>query len=250
MPPFAFLKPCFLIVTLTVVPIPLFPVYLFDVDGTLVDSAADICGAIQDVLLTRDRTDVSNDFLRTYIGRHLLDLFSDLFPEDSPADIEAMIANYRTVYPARNHASTKLYPGVKEALGALPGKKSTVTTKGTPTTRVVLEKFGLIRFFDHVQGTDGFPAKPEPDVIFAALKGLGASPDNCLLVGDASSDMEAARRAGVKVCAVTYGYGTKEVLSPWHPDYWVSDLRELAGLPVPLAGPHSLPEWAGKRGAN
>ena len=68
---------------------------------------------------------------------------------------------------------TKVYPGVLEALAALPGRKSTATTKGTPTTRIVLELFGLLPFFDHVQGTDGFPAKPEPDVIFAALEGIG-----------------------------------------------------------------------------
>jgi len=49
------------------------------------------------------------------------------------------------------------------------------------------------------------------------------------MVGDAASDMEAARRAGVKSCAVTYGYGTREALSEWSPDYWISDLRELLG---------------------
>ena len=92
-----------------------------------------------------------------------------------------------------------LYPGVIEALGKLGGKKSTATTKGTPTTRVVLEMFGLAPFFDHVQGTDGFPAKPSPDVIFAALTALGARPDDCLFVGDSAADMEAAKRAGVRV---------------------------------------------------
>ena len=58
-----------------------------------------------------------------------------------------------------------VFPGVAEALASLGGRKSTATTKGTPTTRLVLEKFGLIRHFDHVQGTDGFPSKPAPDVI-------------------------------------------------------------------------------------
>ena len=59
--------------------IPQFPVYLFDVDGTLVDSAADICGAIQDVL--GQTSNVTDEFLRLYIGRHLYDLFQDLFPD-------------------------------------------------------------------------------------------------------------------------------------------------------------------------
>lgn len=165
--------------TLAVVPVPAFPVYLFDVDGTLVDSAPDICGAIQGVLANLGRTDVADEFLRGYIGRHLIDVFSDVFPACPASEIEEMIADYRRIYPARNHSATRLYPGVIEALDRLGGRKSTATTKGTSTTRIVLEKFELLPFFNHVQGTDGFPAKPHPDVILAALKALGAEPDDC-----------------------------------------------------------------------
>jgi phosphoglycolate phosphatase-like HAD superfamily hydrolase len=83
-------------------------------------------------------------------------------------------------------------------------------------------------FFDHVQGTDGFPAKPNPDVIFKALEGLGAQPEDCLFVGDSPADMEAAKRAGVKSCAVTYGYGLREELLKWEPDFLIDDFRLLA----------------------
>jgi HAD superfamily hydrolase (TIGR01509 family) len=207
--------------------IPAFPVYVFDVDGTLVDSACDICGAIQDVLSTTTQTAVEDSFLRRYIGRHLLDLFQDLFPHYTPAQIDELIVSYRRIYPARNHTMTQPYPGVQETLAALSGRKSTATTKGTPTTRTVLELFGLLPYFDHVQGTDGFPHKPAPDVIYAALKGLGAGLEDCLFVGDSAADMEAGKRAGVKTCAVLYGYGQREELAKWEPDYWVSDLREL-----------------------
>lgn len=208
--------------------IPQFPVYLFDVDGTLVDSASDICGAIQYVLARTPQNRVQDEFLRGYIGRHLVDLFQDLFPDYTAQQIEDLIVHYRCVYPERKHAMTKPYPGVAEALAALGGRKSTATTKGTPTTRIVLEMFGLLPYFDHVQGTDGFPAKPEPDVIFASLSVFGARPEECLLVGDAPADMEAGRRAGVKTCAVLYGYGREEDLAKWAPDYWIHDLRELS----------------------
>lgn len=207
--------------------IPTFPVYLFDVDGTLVDSARDICGAIQEVLAATAQNRVEDAFLRRYIGRHLLDLFQDLFPHYTPAQIDDLIASYRRIYPARNHSLTKAYPGVREALAALGGRKSTATTKGTPTTRTVLKMFGLLPYFDHVQGTDGFPAKPEPDVIFASLEALGAQPQDCLFVGDSAADMEAGRRAGVKTCAVLYGYGEREELAKWQPDYWIADPHEL-----------------------
>ncbi len=207
--------------------VPAFPVYLFDVDGTLVDSAQDICGAIQDVLATTRQNSVEDAFLRRYIGRHLLDLFQDLFLDYAPAQIDDMIVAYRKIYPARNHRMTSVYDGVVEGLTRLGGRKSTATTKGTPTTRTVLEMFGLLPYFDHVQGTDGFPAKPEPDVIFASLRVLGARPEDCLLVGDSAADMEAGRRAGVKTCAVLYGYGERDDLEKWKPDYWITDLRSL-----------------------
>jgi phosphoglycolate phosphatase-like HAD superfamily hydrolase len=91
----------------------------------------------------------------------------------------------------------------------------------------VLDHFGLLPFFEHVQGTDGFPCKPAPDVIVAAMHALNADPEQCLMVGDSPADMEAGRRAGVKICAVRYGYGDPATLAKWEPDYWVSDLREL-----------------------
>jgi phosphoglycolate phosphatase-like HAD superfamily hydrolase len=92
----------------------------------------------------------------------------------------------------------------------------------------VLEQFGLLQHFEHVQGTDGFPCKPAPDVIFTALAALRAKPVDCLFVGDSPADMEAGRRAGVKTCAVRYGYGKHDELARWSPDYWVDDLRELS----------------------
>jgi phosphoglycolate phosphatase len=208
--------------------IPKFPVYLFDIDGTLLDSAQDICGAVQQVLETTSRDPVTFDFLKGYIGLHLLDLFQDLFPNYTPEQYDDLIRQYRAFYPARGHKLTRIYPGVAEGLAALGGRKSTATTKGSPTTKLILEQFGLLQYFEHVQGTDGFPCKPAPDVIFTALAALGAAPADCLSVGDSPADMEAGRRAGVKTCAVRYGYGKGEELARFTPDYWIEDLRELA----------------------
>ena len=208
--------------------VPAFPVYLFDIDGTLLDSARDICGAVQTVLDNNPCPPVTFEYLQSYIGRHLDDLFGDIFPGATRERLNDLLLQYRTAYPARGHKLTSVYPGVAEALASLGGRKGTATTKGTPTTRAVLEQFGLISYFDHVQGTDGFPCKPAPDVIFTALKGLKAEPAQCLMVGDSPADMEAGRRAGVKTCAVTYGYGKRDALARLEPDYWIDDLRQLA----------------------
>ena len=209
--------------------IPLFPVYLFDVDGTLLDSADDIVGAIQEALAANGRAAAADfDLLKNSIGHHLAAPFGEIFPGYSSQQIDELIRQYRVNYLARCHKLTRVYPGVPEALAALPGRKSTATTKGTPTTRAVLEQFGLLPYFDHVQGTDGFPYKPAPDVILTALAALGARPEDCLMVGDSAADMEAGKRAGVKTCAVRYGYGKPEDLARFAPDFWIDDLGALA----------------------
>lgn len=208
--------------------IPEFPVYLFDVDGTLLDSAVDICSAIHGALVETAQREVSHDLLRGYIGRHMDELFQDFFPGCTREQMDLMFAAYRRIYLGRNHAETRPYPGIAEALATLPGKKSTATTKGTPTTRAVLEMFGLLPYFHHVQGTDGFPAKPEPNVILKSLELFGARPEDCLFVGDSATDMEAGRRAGVKTCAVLWGYGNREEMARWEPDYWVEHPSELS----------------------
>lgn len=204
-----------------------YPVYLFDIDGTLLDSADDICGAIVDVLKPTPCSGLTRDHLTRYIGVHLLDMFQDLLPGQSSAYYDELIGQYRSLYPARGHTSTRLYPGVKETLAALPGRKSTATTKATTTTRLILEMFGLLPYFHHVQGTDGFPHKPAPDVLLASLQVFAAAPEDCLFVGDSAADMEAGRRAGVRTCAVRYGYGIPEEMSRFAPDYWIDDLRQL-----------------------
>jgi phosphoglycolate phosphatase len=207
--------------------IPRFPVYLFDVDGTLLDSAADICGAIRAALGQTPAAGVSDRLLRRYIGRHLIDLFQDLLPDYTAEQHDGLIRDYRAIYAAQGHSRTRRFDGVAEMLAALGGRKSTATTKGTPTTRVVLEQFGLLSHFDHVQGTDGFPSKPAPDVILRSLELFGARPEECLFVGDSATDMEAGRRAGVRLCAVRYGYGDVEEMSRFTPDYWIDDPGEL-----------------------
>ena len=207
--------------------LPRFSAYLFDIDGTLLDSARDICGAIQETLEPTGCGPLAYEYLRGFIGLHLIDCFGDVLPHYTPQQIDELVQRYRALYPARGHTLTSIYPGVEEALAGLDARKTTATTKGTNGSRQILEKFGLISYFDHIQGTDGFPCKPAPDVILRGMEVLGVKPEETLMVGDAPSDMIAGKRAGVKTCAVRYGYGKPEELAQLEPDYWISDLREL-----------------------
>lgn len=207
--------------------IPRFPVYLFDVDGTLLNSADDICGAIRETLTPTDAPHLTDPYLRGFIGHHLRDMYAEVLPHYNTEQVEQLIVTYRRIYPLRRHSCTTVYPGVVEMLEKLDGRKSTATTKGTEMATNVLRQFGLLGYFDRVQGTDGFPAKPRPDVILKSIEAFGVRPEDCLLVGDAGPDMEAGRRAGVKTCAVTYGYGDIAAMRRHEPDYWIDSPLEL-----------------------
>jgi phosphoglycolate phosphatase len=208
--------------------IPKFKVYLFDVDGTLVASAADITGAVREALAAEGVNGLDQKYLESFIGFHLFDLFKQVLPHYTQEQNDALLANYRRIYLAREHSSTRVYDGVPEMLARVGGLKSTATTKGSETTRNVLTQFGLIQYFDHVQGTDGFPSKPKPDVVLKSIEKFGVKPEECLLVGDSGPDMAAGRAAGVKTCGVTYGYGNLEQMRAEQPDYWIDHPSQLS----------------------
>lgn len=207
--------------------IPPYKLYLFDVDGTLLDSAPDICGAVRESLDEVGITGLDETYLRSFVGFHLFDLFAEVLPHYTAEQNHALLARYRQLYLGRGHSTTRVYDGVPAMLAGLGGLKSTATTKSSETARAILTQFGLVPHFHHVQGTDGFPSKPEPNVIFKSLELLGVKPGECLIIGDAAPDMEAGRRAGIHTCGVSWGYGNQNAMRAHQPDYWIESPAEL-----------------------
>ena len=195
--------------------------YFFDIDGTLLDSAPDIAGAVSEVY------PVPEEVVRRYIGRPLADMFADFCPQATEAEIERLCGLYRERYRERGHRATRVYPAIAETLAALAGRKSTATTKSTATAAAVLDLFGLRRYFDHVQGTDNGRYKPDPAILLEAAGALGVDPGECLMVGDSPADIEAGRRAGMRTCAVAWGYGDPAELRAWQPDLWIDQPQQL-----------------------
>ena len=107
-----------------------FPVYLFDVDGTLTDSAPDITGSVLEVLDRNGYPAQPVSLLRTYIGRHLIHLFEDIIPGIDAAGIDDLIERYRVVYAARGHVRTRTCDGVAEMPSALPEAQRNSHDKG------------------------------------------------------------------------------------------------------------------------
>jgi phosphoglycolate phosphatase len=202
---------------------------VFDLDGTLVDSLPDIIASFQHGFASLGLPAPADAEVRTLIGQPLEAMYTHF----APAHAVSLCAIYREHY-ARNFVNrSRPYPGVVELLRTLRDrgyKLAIATTKRTDMARRFIEALGLTPAVDYVQGTDGFPHKPAPDVIHRALAALGAK--GLWMVGDTTADILAGRAAGLRTYAVTWGNHDARMLATATPDELQPDLaRLLAHLP-------------------
>lgn len=207
----------------------------FDLDGTLVDSLPDIIGSIAASLVEHGLTDPGDAPIRRLVGLPLEDMFSALAPG---GDIAALVASYRRIYPARFTRNSRVFDEVPQVLGELRERGyllAVTTTKRTAMARDLVDALGLGEHVDHVQGTDGFPAKPAPDVIERALLALDA--EGWWMVGDTTHDIGAGRAAGLRTFAVCRPEAThdRSTLATAAPDRLEESLLPLLSAVDPTA---------------
>jgi len=189
---------------------------VFDLDGTLVDSAPDIAGAINTVLAEAGLRTLSLAEVRGMVGDGTGALVERAFAAagggtfgDSRA-LAPHVERYRGAYKARATQETAPYPGVLDALQALKAsgfRMGLCTNKPDRPSRAILSAFGFAPYIRTVVGGDCAPArKPDPRHLSAVLDLLGARPDEAVMVGDGSNDVAAARALAVPVVLVSFGY--------------------------------------------
>jgi len=211
---------------------------VFDLDGTLIDSAQDLATAVNAALarLAPHAPAVPLERVRTFIGdgagmlvaRTLAAAGVDLPPDDAlPVFLEC--------YTERLLDTTVLYPGVLEALDALRDRMLAVlTNKPGEMSRRILGGLGVAGRFAPIWGAGDVPAKkPDPAGLQLLLKQSGVGPEAAALVGDSGIDVRTGRAAGVRTIGVSYGLDPAS-LERIPPDDLIGDLRELPAL---LAAP-------------
>ncbi len=206
---------------------------VFDVDGTLLDSKRDIAGAQRWVLEQLGVHTISVESLYRSIGRKLEDTFRDCLPAHLHDRIPEAAVMYREYYRPRALETTTLFPHVQDTLEELRrrGKRLAVaTTKSTATTTRILAHFGIDRYFDQLQGTDGVPYKPDPYIVNKIVADQHWHRHETLMVGDTREDMQAGRSAGVKTCGVTYGALTRSDMEGVPHDVLIDRFDELLEL--------------------
>ena len=190
---------------------------VFDLDGTLIDSAPDLHAAVNRLLASEGRRPLEYSELVRMVGDGVPALVRRAYEATGglPEDIEDRVERYRALYGAALADRTAPYPGVVETLQSLRStghRMAVCTNKPEGPTVEILEALGLLGFISVVAGGDSLPVrKPDPGHLLGTLERLGSSPDRAVMIGDSRNDVAVARAAGVPVIAVSYGYRREPV---------------------------------------
>lgn len=188
---------------------------IFDLDGTLVDSARDLQDATNALLAEVGLRPVSLDEVKSMIGDGAAKLVERavVAAGGDGSRLPELVARFLTIYEGNASRHTQAYPGVPDTLKGLRSlglALAVVTNKPYAATLEILEALGLHGYFGAVVGGDTLAErKPHPAPILLALERLGVEPEAALMVGDNYHDVQAARAAGLRAFAVTYGYSHK-----------------------------------------
>ncbi|HSD40289.1 MAG TPA: phosphoglycolate phosphatase [Burkholderiales bacterium] len=184
---------------------------LFDLDGTLADTAPDLAGALNALLEERRRPLVPVDAARPVTSSGARGMLKVGFGIDpGHAEYEVLKARFLDLYAERVCVETQLFAGIAELLATLDARAvpwGVVTNKAERFTRPLLEALALLERAACVVGGDtAARAKPHPDPLLHAARRIGIEAGHCLYVGDDLRDVQSARAAGMPVLAAAYGY--------------------------------------------
>ena len=208
---------------------------IFDLDGTLTDSAEGIVASFRHALDAIGAQAPEGDLADRIVGPPMHITLAEMGLGERAAEA---IAAYRSDYTARGWAMNALYDGVTELLSDLRSagvRLAIATSKAEPTARRILEHFGLAHHFEVIAGAtlDGSRAA-KADVVAHALRQVGPLPDRVVMVGDRAHDVEGAAAHGIDTIVVGWGYGAADFAggAPSGAAHvrTVEDLREVLGV--------------------
>ncbi len=212
---------------------------MFDLDGTLVDSAPGLTQAVDAMLVELGHPAAGIDKVRHWIGRGALSLVqfaladAKACPVDNLTDTESSkaLACYQKHYQLNCKSGSVLYPGAKECLEALKQRGyrlAVVTNKTGRFVPPILQDQGIDGLIELiVAGDTCSDQKPQPGMLLHSLKHFSLKPEQALMVGDSEHDINAAKAAQVATVAVSYGYNHGRCVSEFAPDGIIDSLLEL-----------------------
>ena len=217
-----------------------FDLILFDLDGTLVETAPEIADAVNDTLAELGLPAATLDEVTRWIGHGTRELLIQALASRRASSAEAVRADpdfaaaeaiFQRHYEARCGTRSHPYPGVIDVLQALQAagvRRVVVTNKEDRYTQRVLQAHQMQALFDRVISGDTLPVKkPNPLAVADSLLRYGVQRQRALLVGDSSIDVATARNAGIAVWCVPYGYNMGQPIEACAPDRVIADFSAL-----------------------
>ena len=206
--------------------------FVFDLDGTLIDSKMDLVNSVNAMLRETGRQEQPTELVASYVGHGAPQLIASVLGlEASEEQRREALAIFLKQYEVQKLYITRAYDGVVEGLRMLAAYPMAVlTNKPSRLSVEILQGLELMKFFRGVYGGDSFQKKkPDPSGALTIVKQLRSAPGETAMVGDSDVDIQTARNAGMLAVGVNYGFGQHN--AQLHPaDMYVNTLLELTRL--------------------
>ena len=211
---------------------------VFDLDGTLVDTAPDLTNALNAVLTRRGITPVPVEAIRDCVGRGARVMIEQsLERAGAQGDVDEMLAEFLVHYEANIARESRPFPGALAALERLSAKGATLaicTNKREYLSRMLLQELEIEHFFSALAGRDTFPvAKPDPGHLTGVIARAGGNLERSLMIGDSDVDLRTAQAASIPIVLVSFGYGPRP-RDGVAPDATIDHFDELEGRAAAL----------------
>jgi len=207
---------------------------LFDMDGTLLDTAPDMVGALNALRREQGLAPMPCEEVRSAVSHGAARVVKRGFPDATPERASELQQRFLAIYRGALSPGTRLFPGMEQVLDALAArrlKSGIVTNKPAWLTDPLLQELGLrARFSCVVSGDTVAERKPHPMPLLHAAALAGVAPGECVYVGDAERDVQAAHAAGMPALVASYGYlQPGEDPGPWQAEGYLNCARDLLG---------------------
>ena len=209
--------------------------YIFDLDGTLLDTLQDLAAAVNFALRKNGMEEHSIDDIRRFVGNGVRKLIERAVPDGSKNPrIDEVFADFRSYYMQHSLDATKPYDGITEILQELKQrgcKMAVVSNKMMAATQeLVAHFFPEIEVAIGENEAEGIRKKPAPDMVFEALNRLGAEAESAVYIGDSDVDIQTAMNAGVPCISVLWGFRNREFLIEHGAQRFIEKSSEIIGV--------------------
>ena len=211
----------------------MYSTYIFDLDGTLLDTLADLAASCNYALRSHGMPEHSIDDVRRFVGNGVRKLMERAIPDgEANPDFEATFATFREYYMHHSLDTTKPYPGIMDTLVELKARGcrlAVVSNKMMAATVELCKHFfpDTIEVAIGENEAEGIKKKPAPDTVLAALKQLGVSGEDVVYVGDSDVDLATARNSGLPCISVLWGFRDRDFLLDHGATTFITSPKEL-----------------------